>query len=131
MLRFASGQLPVLASIRPCPLVARRATTIVPVTIAALLIGVAAVCGGVAFATVRTITFWRTFRTFGRTLGGDVESFSARLDALSRHDPPQTEALDKSLGRLRRSTAQLSILLNALARVRQQWAGLLAVYPRK
>jgi hypothetical protein len=53
------------------------------------------------------------------------------MDGLAGHEPPELERLGDSVERLRRSWAELSLLLNALGRVRDQWAGLLAVYPRK
>lgn len=100
-------------------------------TLAALLIAVAAVAGGGAFAVVRAVGLWRQFRAFARALGGEMDAFAARVDVLGAHEPPQTDRLAEGLERLQRSVAQLSLLLNALGRVRAQWSGLLAVYPRK
>ena len=60
-----------------------------------------------------------------------MSDFGARVDALSSREPMDSERLERSLDRLHRSNAQLSILVNALGRVRTQWSALLAVYPRK
>jgi hypothetical protein len=101
------------------------------VTLAALVVALVAVAGGAAFAIVRGVALWRSFRGLMRATGGALEQLASRVDSLGAQDPPDTEHLAASVEQLQRSTAQLSLLLNALGRVRAQWSGLLAVYPRK
>ena len=98
--------------------------------ITALLVAAALVAGAIVFAVVRAVALWRTLRAFTRTFGDEMAAFATRVDALAAREP-DTERLGPSLDRLRRSNAQLSVLLNALGRVREQWAGLAAVYPKK
>ena len=100
-------------------------------TLAALVVALVAVAGGVAFAIARAVAFWRSFRELTRAAGGALEELASRVDALGTQEPPDMERLATSIERMRRSTAQLSLLVSALGRVRAQWSGLLAVYPRK
>jgi hypothetical protein len=101
------------------------------VTLAALVVVLVAVAGGVVFAIARAVALWRSFRGLMRAAGGALEELASRVDSLGAQEPPDTEELAASAERLRRSAEQLSLLLNAVGRVRAQWSGVLAVYPRK
>jgi hypothetical protein len=100
-------------------------------TAVALLLGTVAVLGALAYATVQGFQLWRDTRAFLGVVGETMDDFGRRLDRLASHEPPDLGRLEASVERLRRSWAELSVLLHALRRVRDQWAGLLAVYPRK
>ncbi len=78
----------------------------------------------------RVLHFFRTLRRFRREfasglteLGETAERLGAPGDAATRLEP--------ALGRLRRSLAQLNVLLAAVDEVRDSWARVAAVYPRK
>ena len=53
------------------------------------------------------------------------------LERLNARQPPDTERLSTSLARLESSKQRLEVLTGAIGRVQQQWAGLLAIYPKK
>ena len=97
----------------------------------ALAFFVVAPVAGLTYAVVQGLGAWRSFRRFTSALGATSADFGARVDAMGSREPFDSERLGQSLDRLRRSNAQLSILVHALARVRTQWSALLAVYPRK
>jgi hypothetical protein len=101
------------------------------VTAVALLLGTVAFLGALAYAIVQGLQLWRDSRRFLGAFGGALDDFGRRVDRLASHEPPELGRLADSVERLRRSWAELSVLLHALRRVRDQWAGLLAVYPRK
>ncbi len=77
------------------------------------------------------LQLWRDLKTGLRGLGAAMEELGRKVDGLAGHEPPELERLAEAVERLRLSWAELSVLLNALRRVRGQWAGRLAVYPRK
>ena len=83
-----------------------------------------------AYLATQAVGLWRAFRSFTRAFGSGMAELGARVDALGAREL-DVERLGPSVERLRLSTAQLSLLLNALGRVREQWSALLAVYPRK
>src|ERR671918_1484142 len=93
---------------------------------AALTVFILAPLLALAYVGVQALGLWRVFRGFTRAFGAGMSEFGARLDALASHEP-DLGRLGPNVDRLRRSTAQLSLLLNALGRVREQWSGLLAV----
>jgi hypothetical protein len=97
----------------------------------ALIVFVLAQLAGIAYAITRAVGAWRTFRGFTSAVGGATGAFAARVDAMASREPFEVDRLGAGVARLQRSAAQLSILMNAVARVRAQWSGLLAVYPRK
>ena len=97
----------------------------------ALIVAVLAVGGTLGFAILRGLRLYRDFRGFLKTLGRAVDDVSLTLERLSAYEAPETEALSRSTARLAESRARLSLLLGAIGRVRQQWTGLAAVYPRK
>jgi hypothetical protein len=104
---------------------------LVSLTMLALLVAVVAVVAAVVYAIRKGLQLWRDLKAGLRGLGAAMEEFGRKVDGLAGHEPPELERLAEAVERLRLSWAELSVLLNALRRVRGQWAGLLAVYPRK
>jgi hypothetical protein len=100
-------------------------------TVLAFLLGTVAAVGALGYAIVQGLQLWRDARGFLGILGNALDEFGRRVDRLASHEPPDSGRLEASVERLRHSWAELSVLLHALRRVRDQWAGLLAVYPRK
>jgi hypothetical protein len=100
-------------------------------TVLALLVGALAALGGLAYAVAHGLELWHDAKGFLGTFDQAMDEFGRRVERLASHEPAGLGRLEESVGRLRRSWAQLSVLLHALQRVRDQWAGLLAVYPRK
>jgi hypothetical protein len=97
----------------------------------ALLVGLAAVVGSIVFVVVRTVGLFRALGRFSRALGGELATFADSLERLSAFEPPDTERLSTAVARMQASRERLGVLTGALGRVRGQWAGLLAVYPKK
>ena len=97
----------------------------------ALLVGFAAIVASIVFAVVRGLELWRTTKVFATDFGGRVDAFSRSVDALASRDPAEFDQLEDALARLRRSSAQLRVLRNAIDRVRDQAAAALVLYPRK
>jgi hypothetical protein len=97
----------------------------------ALLVGLAAVVGSIVFVAVRTVGLVRALGRFSRALGAELASFADSLERLSAFEPPDTERLTTAVARMQASRERLGVLTGALGRVRGQWAGLLAVYPKK
>ena len=84
-----------------------------------------------ALVVARSFEFWRTSRAFFRALDETNDAVTASLDRLSAFEPRGFDRLSTSTARLEASRARLSVLTDALGRVRGQWAGLLGVYPKK
>jgi hypothetical protein len=97
----------------------------------ALLVGFAAVLGAFVFVAVRALEVFRALRGFSRALGAELATFADSLERLSAFEPPDTERLSTAVARMNASRERLSVLTGALGRVRGQWAGLPAVYPKK
>jgi hypothetical protein len=97
----------------------------------ALLVGFVAVVGSSVFLVLRALEFWRASKSFFTDFGDRVDDFSRRVEALASHEAPELERLGPALARLRRSSAQLAVLRNAVERVREQASGVLVFYPRK
>ncbi|HEV8688570.1 MAG TPA: hypothetical protein VGQ84_14910 [Gaiellaceae bacterium] len=104
---------------------------VLSLTALAFLLGTVAAVGAFAYAIAQGLEFWRDTKGFLAPFGEAMDDFGRRVDGLASHEPAELGRLEESVARLRRSWAELSVLLNALRRVRDQWAGLLAVYPRK
>jgi hypothetical protein len=105
--------------------------SVLSLTAASFLLGGVAAISAFGYAIVQGWQLWRDARGFLGGFGNALDDFGRRVDRLASHEPPDLGRLDSSVKRLRRSWGELSVLLNALGRVRDQWAGLLAVYPRK
>jgi hypothetical protein len=100
-------------------------------TVLALIVGTLAALGGLAYATAHGLELWHDVKGFLGGFDQAMDEFGRRVDRLASHEPADLGRLEDSVARLRRSWAELSVLLHAVRRVREQWAGLLAVYPRK
>jgi hypothetical protein len=96
----------------------------------ALLVGLAAVVGSTTFVVVRALAVWRDFRGFSHALGAELGRFA---DSLERLDASEldTERLTTAVARMEASRKRLSVLTGALGRVQGQWAGLIAISPKK
>ena len=101
-----------------------------PVTLA-LVVGFVAIAGSLAFAGVRSYELWRTSRAFFGALGQANDALTSSLDRLSAFEPGGLDRLSTAMARLEASRARLTVLTDALGRVRGQWAVLAGVYPRK
>jgi hypothetical protein len=97
----------------------------------ALLVGFVAIVGSIVFAVVRGLELWRTTKVFTTQFGGRVDAFSRSVEALASRDAAEFDRLEPALARLRRSSARLRVLRNAIDRVREQAAAALVLYPRK
>jgi hypothetical protein len=100
-------------------------------TVFALLVAFVAALAGIAFAARKGLQLWRDLKAGLGVFGDTMDELGGKLDALAAYEPPDVELVSESVQRLQRSAAQLSVLVNAADRVREQWAGLLVVYPRK
>jgi hypothetical protein len=96
-----------------------------------LVIGFAAIAGSLALVVVRSLEVWRTGREFFRALGQTTDALDTSLDRLSSFEPRGLDRLSTSTARLEASRARLGVLTGALGRVREQWAGVVGVYPKK
>jgi predicted PurR-regulated permease PerM len=103
----------------------------VALVLVALLVAILAPAAGIAYAVSRGVQLFRDIRGFFRAQGEALEALSRSLERLSSFEPPEVERLSVSMERVEASRARLSVELGALGRVREQWAGLLAIYPRK
>ena len=99
--------------------------------IVALLLALAAAAAGTVYAVRRGLALWRDVKAFSREFGNAIDDLAPKLDRLDAFEPPDLERAGESFVRLHRSREQLSILLRAVGRVQEQWAGLVGVYPRK
>jgi hypothetical protein len=97
----------------------------------ALVVGFVAIAGSLAFAAARSYELWRTSRSFLGDLGQANDALTASLDRLSAFEPGGLDRLATATARLEASRARLRVLTGALGRVREQWAGLSDLYPRK
>ncbi len=84
-----------------------------------------------AFAATRSYELWRTSRSFLRALGQANDALTASLERLSAFEPGGLDRLSTATARLEASRARLTVLTDAIGRVRGQWAVLAGVYPRK
>ena len=97
----------------------------------ALTVFVVAPLAAGVFAGLRALALWRDVKGSLRVLGEAADDIGARLETIESHESRDLDALDSSLERLRRSRAELRVLAQALARVREQASGAMALYPRK
>jgi len=97
----------------------------------ALVVGFVAIAGSLAFAATRSYKLWRTSRSFLRAFDQANDAVTASLERLSAFEPGGLDRFATAAARLEASRARLTVLTGALARVRGQWTGLLALYPRK
>jgi hypothetical protein len=100
-------------------------------TILALIVGTLAALAGLAYAIAEGFQLWHDAKLFLRAFGRTMDDLTHRVDRLAAHEPADFGRLEASVARLQRSAARLSVLLNALGRVQEQFVGVRAVYPRK
>jgi hypothetical protein len=100
-------------------------------TVFALLVALVAALAGIVYAARKGLQFWRDLKAGLGAFGDTMDELGGKLDALAAYEPPEVERVSESVQRLQRSAAQLSVLVSAVDRVREQWEGLLVVYPRK
>ena len=90
-----------------------------------------AVIASIVYLVRQALELFRAGKTFFRDLGPMTDELGRSLDRLAAHEPPDAGRLSDATARLRASQARLEVQLRAIRRVREQWAALLAVYPRK
>jgi hypothetical protein len=100
----------------------------------ALLLLVAATLVGIGVVGTHALSFWRTFKAFGRamdeTLRG-LEASAARLTESTATFGSGMPRLEAQLARLRADLARLAVLRTAVKEARESFGWILAVYPRK
>jgi hypothetical protein len=97
----------------------------------ALVVGFVLIAGSLTLVGLRSYELWRTSRGFLREFDRSNDALAASLERLSSFEPGGGDRLSTSMARLEASRARLDILMDALGRVRGQWASLVGVYPRK
>ena len=97
----------------------------------AFLVGLVALIGSIVYLVLKALDLFRVGKTFFRDVGPMTDELGRSLDRLAAHEPPDAGRLSEATARLRASQARLAVQLDAIRRVREQWAALLAVYPRK
>ena len=96
----------------------------------ALGVSVLALLLGAGRAATQALRCFRALRGLRRELGDAAAALAASAERLAGH-PDAAAKLEPALARLRRSTAQLSVLTAALDDVRDSWGRIAWVYPRK
>jgi 3-methyladenine DNA glycosylase/8-oxoguanine DNA glycosylase len=102
------------------------------VVLASFLIGLAVVIGATVFCVVRGFRFWGQAKTTGAILGEEVARFeerSARTERVLAEAETASKDLEAALERLRRSRAELQILLDAVERAKARTRWLRAFLP--
>jgi 3-deoxy-D-manno-octulosonic-acid transferase len=99
----------------------------------ALILGALAIGGGIAFLVVRALQGWRDFKRARRHLFKALDDLAAKGEqtadkAASLGD---TAELEESVGRLRRSLAQLAVLREAMDEAQETVGRFAFVMPRK
>jgi hypothetical protein len=100
----------------------------------ALILLLAATLWGIGVIVSRALSFWRTFKAFGRaldeTLRG-IETSAARLAATSETFGSDVPNVQARTARLQGDLARLAVLRAAVTDARDSFGWILAVYPRK
>jgi chromosome segregation ATPase len=96
------------------------------VILASFLVGLVVVIGATAFCVVRGLRLWRQAKTTGGALGEEVARFeerSARTERVLAEAETSSKELEAAIERLRRSRAELQVLLGAVekAKARTRW----------
>ena len=99
----------------------------------ALAGGFVAATGGLVFLGVRALQAWRDFKRVRRHLSKGLDDLAAKgaLTAEKAAAAGQTEELDQSVARLRRSLAQFAVLRAALDEAQGTFGRVTAFVPRK
>jgi len=97
----------------------------------ALVVFLVAPAVGVFVAVRAGLDAWRTFKGFTSAAASATGEVTQKLELLAAFEPPDLALAGAAGARLRRDQAELSILLGALGRVREQFSSFATVYPRK
>jgi HAMP domain-containing protein len=99
----------------------------------ALALGGLATLGALALLAVRVLQAWRDVKRVRRHLLAAIDSVAAAGEAVADKAAAagETEELEASVGRLRRSLAQLALLREAIDEVRGPVSLVTAFAPRK
>ena len=100
--------------------------------LASFLVGLAVVIVATAFCVVRGLQFRRQAKSTGSVLGEEVARFevrSARTERLLAEAENASNELEAALERLRKSRAELQILLDAVERAKARTRWLRAFLP--
>ncbi len=93
----------------------------------ALVAGALAVGGATAFLAVRALEAWRRLKRLRRRVAGGLEALASAGEKTAERAAAaaDTTQLERSLGRLRGSLAQLAVLRRALEDVQDAWPRIL------
>jgi hypothetical protein len=99
----------------------------------ALALGALATGGGLTLLVVRVLQAWRDFKSVRRRLLKEIDSVTAAGEAVADKaaEVGESDELQASVGRLRRSLAQLALLREAIDEVRDPVRLAMAFVPRK
>jgi hypothetical protein len=102
------------------------------VILASFLVGLAFVIAATIFCAVRGVRLWRQAKTTGSALGTEVARFeerSARTERVLAEADTASKELEAALERLRRSRAELQVLLDSVERAKARTRWLRAFLP--
>jgi septal ring factor EnvC (AmiA/AmiB activator) len=102
------------------------------VVLASFLVGLAAVIAAAVFCVMRAVQLWRQAKTTGSALGEEAARFeerSARTERVLSEAESASKELEAALERLRRSRAELQVLLDAVERAKARTRWLRAFLP--
>jgi uncharacterized protein YhaN len=102
------------------------------VILASFLVGLAFVIAATIFCVVRGVRLWRQAKTTGSALGAEAARFeerSARTERLLAEAESSSKELEAALQRLRKSRAELQVLLDAVERAKARTRWLRAFLP--
>ena len=100
--------------------------------LASFLVGLAFVVAATIFCVVRGLRMWRQAKSTGAVLGEEVARFeerSARTERVLAEAETASKELEAALERLRRSRAELQVLLDAVERAKARTRWLRAFLP--
>ena len=99
----------------------------------ALAAGFAAATGGLVFFAVRALQTWRDFKRARRHLFKGLEEISTKGEQTAEKAAAlgETEEMERTLARLRRSLARLAVLRGALDEAQDTFGRVLVFVPRK
>jgi hypothetical protein len=100
----------------------------------ALLVLVVATLWGIGVIVTHGLSFWRTFKAFGRAADEALRGLEASAAQLTKNTETfgsELPRLEAKLARLRADVARLAVLSAAVKDARESFGWILAVYPRK
>lgn len=103
-------------------------------TLAAFLVGLALAVAGIVFVVIRGIQLWRHGKRSGSAITSELTSFeerAARTERLLAEAEQSSQELQAAAERLRRSRAQLQVLLASLERAQRRTRWLRAFLPTR